>query len=384
MNAQSDNQGELSQERWDAYRYVAGEMSVDEIDAFEKRMGADSDLCEAVADMAQLTGIIALAEAPSDVIDVEPNDDRWIAFRYVSGDMSEVEVEAFESRLADDGALCEIVAEVAMMSEAIVASQHEQELSDDQWESFKFVAGELDDFSVNAFEERLADDHELCETVADITKLTQLIVSAGDAEQELSGDQWQAFRYVAGEMEADEVAAFELRMSDDADLCEVVAEMAELSVGIADAREESSVIGVIGPHASGSGWRFASLSAAAAIVLGMGVALMNINIEGDETADETAAVDDDVDQIISVWVDLEEEEFTSKLTDVLVSDDMIYLPATPAIDQPGEFALTEEDFETASRLASAFDPEAAKEDEVGESETPEDATEATTTTEDND
>ncbi len=46
----------------------------------------------------------------------------WQAYRYVSRDMSDAELERFEQQLATDPELCGVVAEVQLLCDAIVAS----------------------------------------------------------------------------------------------------------------------------------------------------------------------------------------------------------------------------------------------------------------------
>ena len=61
----SDHQSKHSDEQfWQAFQYVAGELSAIESEVFEQRMLEDVSLCEAVTEAALLTSSVAAARRP--------------------------------------------------------------------------------------------------------------------------------------------------------------------------------------------------------------------------------------------------------------------------------------------------------------------------------
>lgn len=50
-------------------------------------------------------------------------DQQWMAFRYVSGELSAVEADAFELQMLDDEQLCDAVVEATLLSASIAASK---------------------------------------------------------------------------------------------------------------------------------------------------------------------------------------------------------------------------------------------------------------------
>ena len=65
MNNLTENQWTPRDElEWDAFRYVANELSADESTAFEQRLADDQEAREAVAHCVEMThAVVALAEA---------------------------------------------------------------------------------------------------------------------------------------------------------------------------------------------------------------------------------------------------------------------------------------------------------------------------------
>ncbi len=85
--------------------------------------------------------------------------------------------------------------------------------------------------------------------------------ASGDADL-----QWLAFRYIAGEMTAEETAAFEQQMQTDLAACEAVAAQVELSETVLAATRLQPVT-TAGPVASGrNAWKWSYLAAVATAV----------------------------------------------------------------------------------------------------------------------
>src|SRR5579862_7937213 len=94
-----------------------------------------------------------------------------------------------------------------------------------------------------------------------------------------SGDEWQAFRYVLGEMSADEAQAYEQLLDVDQDARELVARATGTVTGlyraaVIDSSRSRAAVGPIADRTTDGGgersrrrWRFAGLAAAAALLV---------------------------------------------------------------------------------------------------------------------
>lgn len=69
-------------------------------------------------------------------------------------------------------------------------------------------------------------------------------MNSADEPSRLSDFDWDAFRYVAGEMSADEVCAFEQILSDNVDACAAVAQATQLSLAARTVMDDQSQTGL--------------------------------------------------------------------------------------------------------------------------------------------
>jgi len=119
---------------------------------------------------------------------------------------------------------------------------------------------------------------------------------------------WQAFRYVAGEMSSDEAAVFERRLADDQSAREAVADAVELAQALAtlgpEAREDTRPV----PKARlGSGkrtWRRRAVWTVAGTAACVALIVTSWLYRGGETAQST---DLSLEQLALLWSQIGEE-----------------------------------------------------------------------------
>ncbi|MEZ6124617.1 MAG: hypothetical protein R3C49_15770 [Planctomycetaceae bacterium] len=121
---------------------------------------------------------------------------------------------------------------------------------------------------------------------------------------------WRAFRYVAGELSADECEAFELEMLNDSHLCEAVVQATTLCLSIADspaASRSSSNSGVVvlpmrSPVSSGLGRRMVAVAAALCACL-LVVGWLSRSESTRMPAETVASGSEDAELLVNVWAD---------------------------------------------------------------------------------
>lgn len=128
-----------------------------------------------------------------------------------------------------------------------------------------------------------------------------------------SGDEWQAFRYVLGEMSADEAQAYEQLLDVDQDARELVARATATVTGLyraaaMDSSRSRTVVSLIADQTSnGRGersrrWRLAGLAAAAAVLVAAAVHLISprgLHHLNDLSVDDS--IDDGAGHLVAIW-----------------------------------------------------------------------------------
>lgn len=111
---------------------------------------------------------------------------------------------------------------------------------------------------------------------------------------------WLAFRYVAGEMDAAQMRAFEMRLDEAQDAREAVARAVELANCIAVAERERTVEPAVSTTARRR-WRLSNLAAASIGLAGcLLLALATLRLPRLDPSTSTSALSD-ADQLAVIW-----------------------------------------------------------------------------------
>src|ERR1700685_1826130 len=174
---------------------------------------------------------------------------------------------------------------------------------------------------------------------------------------ETSDREWRAFRYVSGEMAADEIDDFERLLADDQSARELVAHSTQLLLGAWDALDSEAASedsrngspesrprrvaselsrpitvrpATLGPAARPGGWAVAGLAAAVCVLIGIGLSLLPQGESGSLKDASADAADGGAVHLVAIWSQrLAELAPESAATESAVSD-------RPEAPLPGE------------------------------------------------
>ena len=142
---------------------------------------------------------------------------------------------------------------------------------------------------------------------------------------------WEAFQYVSGDLTVEESEQFELRMADDADLCDAVAEATLLTLSVAELPAGSESISLQAaatqeqvPQQSRSAHRAIATIVSLTCCLALGVFLLRSpSAPSPASSTEATVADqttDNAEDLVNAWADSFADEESE--TEVAVADEL--------------------------------------------------------------